>query len=151
MIQRIQSVYLLAAAIFGVLFYMFPIAFFEGSNGGVNLYSCHLSNVNSASSLPTLLPLAILPVISVFLSVMAIFLFNKRVLQMKLAKLNMLVLFIIILLSGFYFVNIGNVLNTSGKPAFAAIFPVLAIILVFMANRAIKKDHDLIKSADRIR
>lgn len=148
MIQRIQSLYLLiAAALMGVL-YVLPIMSFD-LNGWVNVYVCHVSgaSVNTLS----MVPLAFLPLLSILLSVLAFLSFKNRSMQMKLGKFNLLTLVVSAVVIGIYFVRFGQLHQVTVKPEFSISLILVAIILVFMANKAIKKDDDLVKSADRIR
>ncbi|MBI9068543.1 MAG: DUF4293 domain-containing protein [Salinivirgaceae bacterium] len=151
MIQRIQSIYLFAAAVLAILFYLFPLAVFDNSTEVFEFYACHIKSSQNTDLGFNLIPLAVLPVLSTLISLLAIFSFKNRALQMKLGKLNYLVLFSVLIVSGIYFNKMSGIVNAAGNPGFIAIFPVISIIFVFMANRAIKKDDRLIKSADRIR
>lgn len=151
MIQRIQSLYLFLAAILLVVWYMFPVATFQSPQGLYLLFTCHIKNPETGASLISMVPLAVLPLLSAILSLIIIFRFKNRSNQMKLSKMVMLILLVTLVVEGIYFVRIGQMLNTTGKPAFMAITPLLAFMLIYLAHRAIKKDDLLVKSADRIR
>ena len=75
-----------------------------------------------------------------------IFMFKNRVKQIKIGKLAIAywviwaVIFVILSLS------IDNL-----KPSFGAIIPLLSILFIYLANKAIRKDEDLVRSIDRIR
>jgi hypothetical protein len=151
MIQRIQSVYLLLATILLLVLYMFPVATFQSSQGLYLLFTCHILNPETGSQLISMVPLAVLPLLSAILSLIIIFRFKNRSNQMQLSKLVMLIQGITLVVEGIYFVRIGKMLGINGKPAFMAFTPLLVLILLVLAYRGIKKDDLLVKSADRIR
>lgn len=151
MIQRKQSLFLLFAGVLIFLMYKIPVATFAVGDAIYQLFACHILNPETGASVISVVPMAVLPVLSAVLSLIAVFKFKNRKLQMQIGKINLLVLFTLIVVEGIYFLRLQTILETTGKPGFSAIIPLLAIVLVFMANKAIKKDDDLIKSADRIR
>lgn len=151
MIQRIQSLYLLLASVLLVVLYIFPIAVFQTESGAYNLFVCHILNPETGSPFISMVPLAVLPLLSAVISLIAVFRFKNRANQMKLCKLIMIILLVTLLVEGIYFVRIGNMLQTMGQPGFMAIIPLVAFLLVLLAHRSIKKDDLLVKSADRIR
>lgn len=139
MIQRIQSIYLLLSSVFTSLLFMFPIASAEKTADGA--FQDGVLDVNDNG---VLFGLAIAVAALTFLS---IFLFKNRILQMNLGKLNML---LAVGLLGFaiYLLTTAGVAWGLGIGLFV---PLLSLILVVMANRAIGQDEALVKSADRIR
>lgn len=153
MIQRIQSIYLLLAAIVVMLMYYIPVAIFKENDVIYNMYACHILHPTTRESLLSVVPMAILPLLSLFFSLFAILKFKNRSFQMKLNKLNLLVLLALIAVEGVYFFRISkNVLQQAdAQPYIAALAPLIAIIFVVLANKAIKKDDNLVKSIDRIR
>jgi len=81
----------------------------------------------------------------------SIFKFKNRKLQIQ---LNRLCVFLNVLLVGgifYYTTMIEEKTGAAPEYGFAAIFPLIAIILLFMANNGIRKDEKLIRSADRLR
>ncbi|MFV0530814.1 MAG: DUF4293 domain-containing protein [Flavobacteriales bacterium] len=133
MIQRIQSIYLLIVSILiGATFAYFndewiKNKFFEIS--GIFIGSCLLAFVT-------------------------LFLFKKRGFQIKLNQLNILLNVSIIGLSTYHLLNLPGGFEFPEK-GIELVFPIitalLAIVFLFTANRAIKKDDQLVKSVDRIR
>jgi hypothetical protein len=88
------------------------------------------------------------------LPLIAIFLFRNRQLQMKLTFLNILLgigvmVMIYFKCNDFAAANIGVFKSSTYK--IAAAFPILAIILSYMAFRGISADEKLVKSTDRLR
>ena len=153
MIQRIQTLYLLISLVIVTLILFFP--FFE-FNAGEYIFNCF--NITKISHNEIILiknsyPLGILISIILLLHLIAIFTFKIRSLQMRITVLT------IILLIGFYgllafyrFVMLDfEIISSETKYSFTLIIPIISTILVFLANRKIKKDDELVKSADRIR
>ena len=87
---------------------------------------------------------------SALMSVIAVFLFRNRQLQTVVNRLNLLLnLFIL----GVY---VYQSLMMSGETAVSEkgigmFIPILSIVLIVLANKAIRKDEQLVKSADRLR
>ncbi|HOG20567.1 MAG TPA: DUF4293 domain-containing protein [Salinivirgaceae bacterium] len=137
MIQRIQTLFLLAAVICGVILFFIPVASTIDANGlifvtgieGSTKWYLHL----------IFYPCLILPFVQIFM-------YKNRVKQIKIGKLAIAywliwaVIFVILSLS------INNF-----KPSFGTIIPFISILFIYLANKAIKKDEDLVRSIDRIR
>ena len=136
MIQRIQSVYLaLAFIIAGPLSLIFPL--WKDANG----IDYHVGQ----STLYTLMFGA-----SAALSVISIFSYKKRQTQFVYNRLNMILNFILLGLFVYQSLNLSGEATVSEK-GIGMFLPVVSIFLLVFANKAIKKDEDLVKSADRIR
>ena len=144
MIQRIQSLLLLLAAIVsGGLSSMFTL----WSATYDKHFFAYESIVKDAIFIK---PIGILFILSAILSFITIFLFKNRKLQFVINRINILVNF---LLLGFI---VYNVLNISGETqvsekGIGTFLPILSVFLLVFANRYIKKDEDLVKSVDRLR
>ena len=136
MLQRIQSLYMLASAIVtGGLPFVFELwtdknkvdVFFTSSIVFISLF-----------------------VLSTVLSFYSILNFKKRQHQFVLNRLNMIFNFILL---GFF---VYRSLNLSGETmvsekGIGMFLPAISIVLLVLANKAIKKDEDLVKSVDRLR
>ncbi|MGB5554640.1 MAG: DUF4293 domain-containing protein [Flavobacteriaceae bacterium] len=136
MIQRIQSIYLLLVAIFGALLPIWLYLWLDVDGGEVFAKSDLL--VSSAFYLTSVLALG------------AIMLFKNRKNQFVLNRLNMI---LNLFLLGFF---VYRSLNLSGgtsvsEKGIGMLIPVFSIVFLVLANRAIKKDEDLVKSVDRLR
>ena len=136
MIQRIQTIYLaLAFIVSGILSLVFPlwkdvkgIDFHVGQNTVYTL----LFGLCAA------------------LSIISIFSYKKRQTQFVYNRLNMILNFILLGLFVYQSLNLSGETLVSEK-GIGMFLPVVSIILLALANKAIKKDEDLVKSADRIR
>ncbi|KAF9658550.1 MULTISPECIES: DUF4293 domain-containing protein [Tenacibaculum] len=144
MIQRIQSIYLLVAGIIsGGLTFIVSL----WSNSQTNtIYVLDLFSENSIlqKSIPVLF------FISALVAIVTIFLFKNRQLQFVLNRLNILInLFLLGLLIYLSQTLSGEALVS--EKGIGMFFPIIVILLLVLANRAIKKDEDLVKSVDRLR
>jgi hypothetical protein len=136
MIQRIQSVYmLLVAAIAGGLTFMFSL---YTTTGGVEVF---------AKDDPLYLSLF---VASAILTLITIFLFKNRKLQFVLNRFNILLNLILLGVFVYRMLTLSGETEVSEK-GIGIIIPIISIVLLVLANRAIKKDEDLVKSVDRLR
>jgi len=91
-----------------------------------------------------------LPLMSALMAIWTIFMFKHRQRQFVFNRLNLLLQ--LILLGFFVYRSLslsGGV--TSPEKGVGMLGPVFAIVLLVLANRAIKKDEDLVKSVDRLR
>jgi ABC-type Fe3+-siderophore transport system permease subunit len=136
MLQRIQTIYLLLAAIIsGVLCMYLPYGI---DANGVVLYA-----KGELFLLGIFLGSAILSLISIFL-------FKNRKLQFVLGRINILLNFILLGVFVYWSLTVSGETQVSEK-GIGMIIPVISIVLLVMANKAIKKDENLVKSVDRLR
>jgi hypothetical protein len=144
MIQRIQSVYLLIAAIIsGGLIFMFDL---WKTTSKVSFYA--IDALNSDAMLVKLIP--ILFIVSAVISLGTIFQFKNRKLQFVLGRINILTNLILLGLLLYQSQNLSGEALVSEK-GIGLVFPIIVVLLLVMANKAIKKDEDLVKSVDRLR
>lgn len=147
MIQRIQTVYVLLAAILNMLCLCMPIAHIS-SNGILQgtMYNLWLVNADGSHQISYTAVYFGLLVISICLTLIIIFLYRKRKTQMKLCMVSIVVLIV-------YIAPLANtfIQNPEIKPTLFMACPVIAIILNLLAYAAIRKDEKLVRSADRLR
>lgn len=148
MIQRVQTLFLLGIALLSLALLFIP---FEQVNVAENKYMLSLMpGCLKAMVKPFVyVPIALNAVIF-GLSLYTIFKFNRRKKQMKFAQLLM-VLSVLLMGSLFTmsFLKVEDPAVVEYK--FAAFIPAVNIVLAFLARMFIKKDEELVKSADRIR
>jgi len=138
MIQRIQTIWLLLAAVFAAVTFRFP--FYTGDWLKDNLPGPIDLNAR------TTIWLGILTVLAGAIAFVNIFLFDNRKLQLKLCWLG---IFVTVILLVVYFLELNNF--TSGTIALWCIFHFAILAMYIMAARGIWKDEKLIKSMDRLR
>lgn len=154
MIQRVQSIYLFLTAIISIILFFAPVFTFSNASASYDLSLKDAFGGSGEVLKPaTLLYMAILNTFILMDSLICIFMYKKRTLQIKMcmAILIMLILFIVLM-----FVIPGKVENVQSsdiQKAFqwASYLPAVSVILVILAMRGIKKDEALVRSADRIR
>ena len=85
--------------------------------------------------------------------IISIGLFKKRKVQLKLNRLIFLLTIGLLVFLYFEADKAVELFNSGQNPLYKAsiYFAVAALPLLFLANRGIKKDEDLVKSLDRIR
>ena len=143
MIQRIQTVYLLLTALIsGVLIF----DFYLWKSKEKNIFALDL--LNSESYLLKVLP--VLFFISAILAFGTIFIFKNRKLQFVMGRLTILVNLILLGLLMYVSLTLPGEAAVSEK-GIGMFIPILAVLLLVLANKAIKKDEDLVKSVDRLR
>jgi len=131
MIQRIQTIYLLIASIaFALLSFKIPF-------WSLNDEFMYAQNDNK---------LYLLLITLFVFSLIGIFLFKKRTVQMKLLRLSILIEFVVV-------VRLFLTYKELNTPLDAKVFFLLmsAFAALLLAYRGVKKDENLVRSVDRIR
>jgi hypothetical protein len=147
MIQRIQSLYLLLSTVLVGLLLFLPFAEIikDGAVYLMNLKGILLDGPVIQSGIIVLF----LVVVIVFMHIYIILKFKQRLLQVRLIKIAILSL--LALFGMFFFTAYNTFSGALASFKISHVFPVIAIILDWLAMRAIKKDEALIRSIDRIR
>ncbi|SHG60154.1 protein of unknown function [Salegentibacter echinorum] len=136
MIQRIQSVYLFIAVIISAaLIFVFPL---WNNAEGVPVYA------------EDYLSIFIAFLASALLSLVSIFMFKNRKLQFVLGRLNILLNFFLLGVFVYWSLSLPGEMDISEK-GIGMFLPIISIVFIVLANKAIKKDEDLVKSVDRLR
>ena len=136
MIQRIQTIYLLISAIIsGGLIFIFHLWTNEND-----------VPVFAKDNMTYLL----LFLGSALLSIISIFKYKKRQTQFVLGRLNIILNFILLGLF-VYLLLISPGESQVSEKGVGIFIPIFSIVFLVLANKAIKKDEDLVKSVDRLR
>ena len=149
MIQRIQSVYLLVVTILMIICMCNPVGSIIASTNEISEFGnlCITLPDGTKDYAPWAL-FAILVVVAI-LSFVTIFLFKKRMLQIRLT------IFSSIMLIGYYLALVALALmlaeGTSFTPSWIICLPFVAIVLNWLAIRGIGADEALVKAYDRLR
>ena len=136
MIQRIQTFFLVLVALIAGILPFFLSLWVNADGTGVFAENVLWVNVVFYAS-------AILAIVSIFK-------YKTRQHQFVINRLNMI---LNLFLLGFF---VYRSLNLSGEneiseKGIGMLIPVFSIVFLVLANRAIKKDEDLVKSVDRLR
>lgn len=136
MIQRIQTVYLIVSAlVMGALFLWFPTIL--GEDGAVLI----------DRSEPLVFGLIFF---SIVLSIISILSFKKRQTQFVLNRLNIISNFVLLGVFVYRSLTLSGETLVSEK-GIGVFIPIISIVFLVLANKAIKRDEDLVKSVDRLR
>ena len=137
MIQRIQTVYLLAALVISaVLPFFFPL---WTLNDG-NVFYFMQSQLY-----------AVLFGLSATLSLLGILSYKKRQHQFVIGRLNIILNLILLGLFVYRSLNLSGEAVLVSEKGIGMFLPIISIVFLVLANKAIKKDEDLVKSVDRLR
>lgn len=152
MIQRIQTAYLLIIALLMVSMFFYPYAELLASDNQIYLYSFNglFLDGNESVYFSTIPPLILLSII-VLISFVCIFLFKKRILQMRLGVINIMLMLGYIGLNYYYIKSFSSQLTGVISYNIIVVFPLISAVLTYLAIRAIGKDEALLRSLDRIR
>lgn len=88
--------------------------------------------------------------LSALLAAVSIFSYKNRQNQFVINRLNMILNFILIGLFVYHSLTLSGEAQVSEK-GIGMLLPIFSIVFLALANRAIKRDEDLVKSVDRIR
>lgn len=154
MIQRVQTIFLFAALLLTGAVMFLPLAEIN-TEGGVSymmdINGIKLSAVESGTYVYNAWPVLLLTIICCLIYVVVIFSFKKRILQMRLSTIN---IFLNLGLSGviYYFAWYGaKPLNGEITLHTGFILPIISVVFIYLAIRAIARDEVLVRSIDRIR
>lgn len=136
MIQRVQTVYLFLAALASAgIPLVLPL--YSGSDG-IDVWAA-----DRYIYLGLFLGSAVLSLITIFL-------YKNRKLQFVLGRINIILNFILLGVM----VYLSQILSggaAAPEKGIGMLIPVISIVLIVLANKAIKRDEDLVKSVDRLR
>ena len=137
MLQRIQTIYLtLVFILAGILPFVFPL--WKMTDGKEYYFMCTVGY-------------QILFGLSTTLAVISIITFKKRQQQFVLNRLNLILNLILLGLFVTRSLNLSGGTATVSEKGIGMFLPIFSIVFLVLANKAIKKDEDLVKSVDRLR
>lgn len=148
MIQRKQSVFLLLAAVASFICLMLPVGVFHPEGIGVDLvmYNLLILDGNGIACYISS-PLFVILLFGSLMSLITIFLYRNRKLQIKMCLFNVL---LYLIWYAVYF-TVAYISTGFFCLRFAAILPIVSMILVIMARNGVKSDEALVRAAERIR
>lgn len=154
MIQRIQTVYLLVATFLLAFFFFAPFATFVVEPQMAKyllLVSGVMPEGTPDDTIYSSTPLLILSVVVFAIAVGTIFLFKRRMAQIRLCIINTVLLLGMQGLLYYYTVAVGRLLQADPRYSLIFIFPIVSAILSFLALRSVAKDEALVRSLERLR
>lgn len=153
MLQRIQTLYLLIAAIIMGSILFIPY-------GEIILKDTQIVKVTSlgtrvaAGDTITVFrtyPVFVIALLSFLVTIVSIFLYKKRILQIRLCVLNFILVLSTTGLMFLYIYRAAKYFDATVYHGFLMVLPLVAAILLWLTIRAIGKDEALVRSIDRIR
>ncbi|MBQ5619162.1 MAG: DUF4293 domain-containing protein [Alistipes sp.] len=152
MIQRFQTLYLLAVAALMAAAIFTPLAYFAA---GVEEYKLFAFALKSATAEYSTIYMGVIVALAAIVPLVNIFLYKNRLLQIRLCAVELVLLVgSAVFMALYYFLSnrmFSQLEFSAHGMHIAIIFPIIAIILDYLALRAIFKDEMLVKSLDRIR
>jgi hypothetical protein len=156
MLQRIQSLYMVIAVVASAMLFFFPVAKYNHDVQGT--YVLFVSGLKYMIEPPIIVnfwltfPMLLFTVLSILLTIVAIFIFKKRMIQLWMVNISFLLnITLIILVFLYYTSHFEKQLNTLASYQFGIFLPIVSLICLVMASRAIRKDEALVRSSDRLR
>ena len=154
MIQRIQTLYLLIITVLMSVTLFSRLAWFGGDGGEFGLYAFALKSADGEVLHPAFY-LGILLTLSAVLPLVTIFLYRRRMLQIRLCVVELVFLVGSAVMEGIYYYlgcRVASELpfHTQGVGVSIAL-PVVSLLFAWLAARAIFRDELLVRSVDRIR
>lgn len=138
MIQRIQTVYLILAFIATSVLMLF-----------IPLWTLKTGDPFYFNQDPIY---NIIVGLSTMLTILSIISYKKRQNQFVMNRLNIILNLILLGLFVYRSLNLsGETVNAVSEKGIGMYLPIVSIVLLVLANKAIKKDEDLVKSVDRLR
>lgn len=136
MIQRVQTLYMfISALLLGALYIWFPVVLGE----------------DGATVIDRQEPLVFgMIFLSIALTIISILSYKKRQTQFVLNRLNIISNFVLLGVFVYRLLTLSGETLISEK-GIGVFIPIISIVFLVLANKAIKRDEDLVKSVDRLR
>ena len=153
MIQRIQSIYLaIVTLLTATLFYLKLVTLSTQDT----IYSMFFNGIfvgesNTGEMVTDMMAFSILLITTVIIGIVTIFLHKRRLLQIRVAALNIGLQIGLTGLIYFFAKSAGKEVEVISSFHYPVVFPLISVVLLIMAIKAIGKDEALVRSLDRIR
>ena len=159
MIQRKQTLFLLAAAACALLTFLFPVARYSAT-GGEQVFYYNVTGVVNGQGMPLTdaelkFPLSIVFLLIAAVMIVVIALYRNRPRQLSIVRASYLLIVLSAYLMFSQYLSLANYLH--GATRFTSSFgvsmflPLPMLVFAFLAERGIRKDEELVKSMDRLR
>ena len=154
MIQRIQTLYMLIVTALMAVTLFAPLAWFAGEAGEFGLYAFSLKTAAGEAVQPTVY-MGVVLALACVLPFITIFLFKRRLLQLRLCVVEMVLLVGSAVMEGVYYflsyrVFAEQTFHTQVlKPA--VVLPLVCLLFAYLSAHAVFLDELMVRAADRIR
>ena len=152
MIQRIQSVFLFASLCFLVPMFFVPIAELVHESGELLTFDYvgfSISDSGIATRINNQYSIMAFGILICALNLVTIFMYKIRLLQIRLCIYNILLLLGLTGITFFLLYTVPNVQSVAFR--LPIVFPVISVILHYLAFRGIRKDHFMVEALTRLR
>ena len=155
MIQRVQTLYLVGIVALMAAALFTPLAYFAAGTNVYELFAFELASQSGEGASQSTMYMGIVVELATIIPLVTIFLFKNRMLQIRLCAVELVLLVGAQIFMAIYYYLSNRMFeqlefHTQGF-RIAIIFPLVALILDYLALRAIFKDEMLVRSLDRIR
>lgn len=152
MIQRKQSVFLFLAVVANVICLCMPVGKLKVAGIGVDTIIYNLCTIDGNGIFSFVsAPLFILLAIETVITFATIFLYRNRKLQITLCKWATVLSFLWYVAYIVMAFTLPTEDYSSFNTSFAAVLPLVNILLVMMAKKGIKADEALVRASERLR
>ena len=152
MIQRIQSIFLFVSLFFLVPMFFAPVAEMIYETGEIfafDLTGFYQTEAETTIMLSNQYSIMILGILIGTLNLIIILMYKSRVLQMRLCVYNMLLLAGLMGIVLFVLYTVPNVRSVSFS--LPTVFPIISLILHYLAFRGIRRDEMMVQALSRLR
>lgn len=155
MIQRIQTLYLLGAVVLMALAFFLPLALFTTEAGTATFKAYELIGADGGvEQVPSYLMFLML--VALCLPLYIVFRYKNRLHQVRFCVVEMILLVGVLLVSGLYCYRLYELFGQTYELVaisirWTIVCPLVALLLTYLAMRAIFRDEMLVRAADRIR
>lgn len=131
-----------------------PLAWFAGDAGEFGLYAFALKTAQGETVQPTVY-MGVVLALACALPLVTIFLFRRRLLQIRLCVVEMVLLLGSLVMEGVYYFLSWRVFSDLAfhaqgfKPVIA--LPLVCLLFAYLAARSVFRDELMVRAADRIR
>lgn len=151
MIQRIQTLFLLAVVVFSGLMLTGDLIMMNNGTGTIFSLTFQGLEKQGGEILQHLWPMTLILALVPLLALAAIFLYKNRRMQMRVTMFVILLSMGTLILGAFYILLFDRKIAITIIWTVKAVFPAVSAILAWLAYRAIMKDDLKVKSYDRLR
>ena len=151
MIQRIQTLFLIAILVLSGLLLTGDLLKMDNGTGTFFTIGFAGLGEEGGETIQHLWPLSVILVTVPLLTLIAIFLFKRRQLQMRVTMFVLLLSLGTLMLGAFYIIMFDRKMEVTVIWQVKAVFPLISAILSWLAYRSILKDDLMVRSYDRLR
>lgn len=154
--QRIQTLYAAIAVFITLVLLFVSVGSIQLNDSVLSVKGLGVSGGEEMSGVPGTIAYLVIIVVGVLVGGISVVLFNNRKLQAKILLFSIVFQLGTIAVGYFTLTQISNFVVGLGQPAevsygIGLILPLVSIILLFLARKAVMKDDELVKSVDRLR